>query len=56
MAFEALFIDNVFKAIIAVAPITEAVARRSSTLVSHTDEKPQADPRLDRMKRLAGLN
>ena len=36
--------------------LTEAVARRSSTLVSHTDEKPQADPRLDRMKRLAGLN
>ena len=27
MAFEALFIDNVFKAIMAVAPITEAVAR-----------------------------
>ncbi len=36
--------------------LTEAVARRSSTLVSHTDEKPQADPRMDRMKRLAGLN
>ena len=36
--------------------LTEAVTRRSSTLVSHTDEKPQADPRLDRMKRLAGLN
>ena len=36
--------------------LTEAVTRRSSTLVSHTDEKPQADPRMDRMKRLAGLN
>lgn len=36
--------------------LTEAVTRRSSTLVSHTDEKPQADPRLERMKRLAGLN
>ena len=36
--------------------LTEAVTRRSSTLVSHTDEKPQADPRIDRMKRLAGLN
>tara|TARA_R100000388_G_C7232968_1_gene155923 strand:+ start:403 stop:1398 length:996 start_codon:yes stop_codon:yes gene_type:complete len=36
--------------------LTEAVTRRSSALVSHTDEKPQADPRMDRMKRLAGLN
>jgi hypothetical protein len=36
--------------------LSEAVVRRSSALVSRREEKPQADPRIERMRRLAGLD
>ena len=35
--------------------LTEAVTKRSSALLKGS-EKPEADPKLDRMKRLAGIN
>ena len=36
--------------------LTEAVTKRSSALLKGSEAKPEVDPNLDRMKRLAGIN
>ncbi len=36
--------------------LSEAVTKRSSALLKGSEAKPKADPNLDRMKRLAGIN
>jgi hypothetical protein len=36
--------------------LTEAVTKRSSALLKGSEAKPEADPNMDRMKRLAGIN
>jgi hypothetical protein len=36
--------------------LSEAVTKRSSALLKGSEAKPEADPKLDRMKRLAGIN
>ena len=36
--------------------LSEAVTKRSSALLKGSEAKPEADPNMDRMKRLAGIN
>jgi hypothetical protein len=36
--------------------LSEAVTKRSSALLKGSEARPKADPNMDRMKRLAGIN